>query len=1097
MKNRNYFLIFIFACCSGIVCTAEGQNKNRHYIKNRIMTTEDGNSFREKVLYYDIFGKHTETVQVGASPQGKDLNFTFGYDILDRPVGESLPLPDGNRNYYGDAFPYSGCVYGNSSLNRIREFYGPGAAWWDNGKTVKNEYFTNSTSGLLCCAEFRAEDSGGDVKLIRSGMYAAGELTVTKTTDEDGKIVYTFTDFEGKLLLTRRMNGAEPHDTYIVYDARGRKRIVLPPLAADELTATASWLCNSSEVIKKYGYVYRYDGRDRVIEKKLPGCDPVHFVYDRSDRLILKQNGNNRKDGEWQYYQYDGLGREVIWGVLPSSAGREDWEEIFRDTVYCERFIGLGQTDNFGYSNTSAFNESRIPLIISYYDSYGFEALSDSFLTFVDKPEFGKRIERPTGKLTGQIIALLNNPELKEHVTHYYDNRGREIQTNACSISGFHNYSFTKYDFIGQPISVRKEHYSIYPAKAILEPEATYDHTIVYDYEYDHAGRVTRLYQTFDKNERIKIAEYRYDEAGRLVGKELHDGKFECKYDYNIRGWLTEIDEPFMNEKIYYNEDLPEGVEPLYNGNIADVYYSAHDSAHFRLSYDGLNRLTASQQYTRNGVKTAAAETFAYDKMGNITSIVRSTEKPIPNYINRVQLFYDGNRIIRGEGSPYYGDYNDMVYPNYSGRDVEYEYDPNGNLIKNSDNRISMTTYNLLNLPQTVAFSDKSLSVFYYMADGRKVRNAAGSYSISTAVPIDSVIKNTDPYISYMSEWNDVYWYQGKLQKYINTPEGNIEVSTGRKMSFSYYYISKDHLGSIWHYWNSLSNKYSNIYYPSGIMREKRRSPYNYGLTGKEIVYDNGLDEYFFGARTLFAPINRFNQPDPLCEEYYHISPYAYCANNFINAVDPDGRKVKPAGTAELIMIQNTLPKDARNYVKLDKNGLIDRTLLNSYGGKSLNFNNLKTLVNSNRMVEVVLDNKFTFMEQNGRLGTVTMSYNDFDPIYDSETDKDLTGETMGGLSTGESGFMGKTLFPDKEGIQNSPNNNIIVIINKNLSPAGAAEIYSHEANGHVLLYINNGGNHKGASHQPVDGGWIEGNKILMEMIIKSKKETIKNMQAR
>ncbi len=71
-----------------------------------------------------------------------------------------------------------------------------------------------------------------------------------------------------------------------------------------------------------------------------------------------------------------------------------------------------------------------------------------------------------------------------------------------------------------------------------------------------------------------------------------------------------------MNEKIYYNEDLPEGVEPLYNGNIADVYYSAHDSAHFRLSYDGLNRLTASQQYTRDGVKTAAAEAFTYDKMG-------------------------------------------------------------------------------------------------------------------------------------------------------------------------------------------------------------------------------------------------------------------------------------------------------------------------------------------------------------------------------------------------------------------------------------------------------------------------------------------------
>ena len=29
---------------------------------------------------------------------------------------------------------------------------------------------------------------------------------------------------------------------------------------------------------------------------------------------------------------------------------------------------------------------------------------------------------------------------------------------------------------------------------------------------------------------------------------------------------------------------------------------------------------------------------------------------------------------------------------------------------------------------------------------------------------------------------------------------------------------------------------------------------------------------------------------DPLCEKYYHISPYAYCANNFLNAIDPDGR---------------------------------------------------------------------------------------------------------------------------------------------------------------------------------------------------------------
>ena len=96
---------------------------------------------------------------------------------------------------------------------------------------------------------------------------------------------------------------------------------------------------------------------------------------------------------------------------------------------------------------------------------------------------------------------------------------------------------------------------------------------------------------------------------------------------------------------------------------------------------------------------------------------------------------------------------------------------------------------------------------------------------------------------------------------------------------------------------------------------------------------------------------------------------------------------------------------------------------------------------------------------------------------------------------TGENGFLGKTLFPDNYGFQNSPNKNIIVIINNNLSQAGAAEIYSHEANGHALLYILNGGNHKGASHQFVRGLCLDGNKNLVKMIINSKKETIKNMK--
>ena len=54
-----------------------------------------------------------------------------------------------------------------------------------------------------------------------------------------------------------------------------------------------------------------------------------------------------------------------------------------------------------------------------------------------------------------------------------------------------------------------------------------------------------------------------------------------------------------------------------------------------------------------------------------------------------------------------------------------------------------------------------------------------------------------------------------------------------------------------------------------------------------EIMYDN----YLYGARDYYSAIGRFTVVDPFAEKYAHISPYAYCANNPIKYVDPDGRE--------------------------------------------------------------------------------------------------------------------------------------------------------------------------------------------------------------
>jgi len=70
--------------------------------------------------------------------------------------------------------------------------------------------------------------------------------------------------------------------------------------------------------------------------------------------------------------------------------------------------------------------------------------------------------------------------------------------------------------------------------------------------------------------------------------------------------------------------------------------------------------------------------------------------------------------------------------------------------------------------------------------------------------------------------------------------------------------------------------------------REKKRQKVN----GKELDRMHGLDTYDYGARQYNPVTARWDRVDPLCEKYYSISPYAYCANNPVKYLDIDGREI-------------------------------------------------------------------------------------------------------------------------------------------------------------------------------------------------------------
>ena len=647
----------------------------------------------------------------------------------------------------------------------------------------------------------------------------SGQLSVIKTTDEDLNVSYTFTDEMGHVVLTRQMKGSETHDTYYVYDDKSNLCFVLQPMY------------QSSANLDLYAFQYKYDGRNRCIWKKLPGAGYMEMVYDNADRLVFSQDGNQRAltSGNWTYYKYDGLNRLTEQGTCTNKVTTSG------TNVLVQHFY-----DSYAFRSQAGFNNSNFP---------------------DDASGNGK------GALTASVATVLGSSN-KIYTAYYYDIKGRVAKTVQSNLLGGYDVTATIYTFTDKPATVTHTH------TASGKPTRTE----MYTYSYNHADRLLKVEHTLGGT-KITLADYAYDNLGRLQSKSLHGSATnKLTYAYNVRGWLTGISGSKFTQNLYYNTGTGTA---KYNGSISSMTWKAGNESTIRgykFTYDGLSRLMNATYGETAGINTNtnrfSENVTAYDKNGNIKTLQRYGQTAASSYglIDNLTFTLAGNQLSRVDDAAAASAYNGgFEFKDGVKQANEYTYDSNGNLTKDLNKGISTITYNVLNLPNMVTFSDGSTIAYTYGADGTKLKTVHKTGSTTT----------TTDYCGNVVYENDV-------QKLLLTDEGYVTLSDGK-----YHYYLKDHQGNNRVVINQSGTvEETNHYYPFGGVFASSGNVQPYKYNGKELDAKKGLNWYDYGARHYDAALGRFTTNDRFAEKYHSMSPYQYGANNPVKNVDVNGDSI-------------------------------------------------------------------------------------------------------------------------------------------------------------------------------------------------------------
>ena len=493
-----------------LVCGFATAQSSHNYIRTDVMLDSAGASRMTTVKYYDGLGRLEQTVAVGASPSGADLVMHSSRDRAGRIVQQFCATPsagggayvDGARVHalaaetYADANPYALTEYEQSPLGRQAAVTGAGQAWHSTGKSTRMAYTTNSASGSgLKCRLFSVSDTrcctDTVVTVTTNGFYPAGELLVTRTEDEDGRVSLVFTDKQGRTVLTRSLTDGRHADTYYVYDIAGNLTAVFPP--AFSAKVGSGKISSTSTDARDFAYFYIYDWFGRCRAKKLPGRDWQITAYDRAGKALITQDGNMRKRGEAVFTLSDAFGRECVTGVAKQMLSVADANMDV--SVLARRSVATDSLGGYEIMNNAITLPSDNLLSVTYYDDYSFldgKAFGKE-LAYLGVAGYDSRYEcagypalSAKGLLTGTATRVLGDSVML-YKSVYYDYHGNVIQSHEQNAMGGYDHYYYRLTFTGKPI-------------AMLHRHSTSDanNEYVYSYTYDNMERLLSVCVTKD-----------------------------------------------------------------------------------------------------------------------------------------------------------------------------------------------------------------------------------------------------------------------------------------------------------------------------------------------------------------------------------------------------------------------------------------------------------------------------------------------------------------------------------------------------------------------------------------------------------------------